>query len=65
VQWHLVLEERHGIIAQIDNLEIGVIALLGDIEQPVRWNIGKPPGTSRADDDSDLGRLCIAAFSYT
>jgi hypothetical protein len=61
-QRHLFLEEWHGIVAQIDNLEIGVIALFGDIEQPVRGDIGKPPGTGRADDDSDFGSFLHSRF---
>jgi hypothetical protein len=56
-QRHLFLEERHGIVAEIDNLEIGVLALFGDIEQPVRRDIGEPPGTGRANDDSDFRLL--------
>jgi hypothetical protein len=62
VQRHLFLEERHWIIAEIDNLEIGVIALLGDIEQPGRRDIGEPPRTGRADDDSDFGSLLHRCF---
>jgi hypothetical protein len=61
-QRHLFLEERHGIVAQIDNLEIGVIALFGDIEQPVGRDIREPPRTGRADDDSDFGSLLHCRF---
>jgi hypothetical protein len=59
VQRHLFLKERHGIIAEIDDLEIGIIALL-DIEQPAGRDIGELPGTGRAYDDADC--FCIVAF---
>jgi hypothetical protein len=62
VQRHLFLEERHGIIAEIDNLEIGVIALLRDIEQPVRRDFAEPPGTGCADDDADFGSFLHSRF---
>jgi hypothetical protein len=61
-QRHLFLEERHGIVAQIDNLEIGVIALFGDIEQPAGRDIRESPGTGGADDDSDFGSLLHRCF---
>jgi hypothetical protein len=51
----LFLEERHRIIAQIDDLEFGVVALLGDVRQPLRRLFGKTGGAGGAENDSDLG----------
>ena len=56
------LRDIPGIVAQIDNLEIGVNALFGDIEQPIGRDIREPSRTGRADDDSDFGSLLHRRF---
>jgi len=46
-------EERHWIIAQVEHQGLDVAAALGQLMDPLRGMIGKPPRADAADDDAD------------
>lgn len=52
---HRRLEQRHRIIAQVDNLIVGIAASLGELEYPFRRSVGKAGFAGGGEDDADTG----------
>ena len=48
------IEERHREIAQIDDLGLDIVALGGNILDPLRRLVAEAGGAGGADDDGDL-----------
>src|SRR5262249_4608685 len=48
------IEERHRVVAQIDDLGLDIVALFGDVLHPLRRLVAETGSAGGADDDRDL-----------
>jgi hypothetical protein len=50
----LLTEKMHGVVEQVENLDLDVLALGGDSCNPLGRMLGKTANTRAADDDGNL-----------